>query len=247
MTCGIYSITSPSGKCYIGSSVNIESRWQQHRWHLRHGAHHAFKLQHAYKKYGLTALEFCIIEVCSKENIVFVEQQYLDTYKPKYNSSTSAHHPMADLKIRAKVTATMRTPEAREKAKQRNLARGASAHLQTPQARDKMRETMRSPSYRDAAKEKSILLNSIKFTRTQEAQSKMLSAVQTPQHRKACYDRNIKVMKPVICASKGVKYISVKEAGRVCGVHNASISQAAIKGCKAGGHNWYFTEVDIVI
>jgi predicted GIY-YIG superfamily endonuclease len=30
MTCGIYILTSPSGKKYIGQSINIENRFWKH-------------------------------------------------------------------------------------------------------------------------------------------------------------------------------------------------------------------------
>ena len=56
--CGIYAITSPSGKQYIGSARSFRERWQKHLKDLRNGKHHSPGLQHAFNKYGESALRF---------------------------------------------------------------------------------------------------------------------------------------------------------------------------------------------
>jgi predicted GIY-YIG superfamily endonuclease len=49
-TCGIYYIKNIiNGKIYIGSSVQIGIRWQQHKAALRENKHHCIYLQHAWK------------------------------------------------------------------------------------------------------------------------------------------------------------------------------------------------------
>ena len=46
MTTGIYLIQhKASGKRYIGSSINIEQRWRQHRHSLSRGKHSSKELQ----------------------------------------------------------------------------------------------------------------------------------------------------------------------------------------------------------
>jgi len=82
--CGIYKITSPSGKCYIGSSKNISSRLVQHKSSLRDGKHHNKHLQNAYNKYdGNFTYETLVL--CPEQDRKFIEQQYLILYKPAYN------------------------------------------------------------------------------------------------------------------------------------------------------------------
>ena len=46
---GIYKLTSPSGKCYIGQSKNIYQRFRDHK---RANKHKHCKLYVAIKKYG---------------------------------------------------------------------------------------------------------------------------------------------------------------------------------------------------
>lgn len=74
---GIYAITSPSGKRYIGSAVNIRRRWREHRSALIRGIHHCKPLQRAYVKYA-GDFEWSVLVLCPKEELVREEQQQID-------------------------------------------------------------------------------------------------------------------------------------------------------------------------
>lgn len=67
-TCGIYKITNQiNGKCYIGQSVNIERRWQEHK---RFNSREQLAIIHqAFRKYGLENFSFEILEECSQEQL----------------------------------------------------------------------------------------------------------------------------------------------------------------------------------
>ena len=76
---GIYLIiNSENGKIYIGSSIDIEGRFYEHCYHLNLGNHKNPKLQAAWNFYGADAFHFCIVEECSLENLLSVEQAWLD-------------------------------------------------------------------------------------------------------------------------------------------------------------------------
>lgn len=76
MTCGIYSIENKlNGKSYIGSSINIERRWEIHRWHLRKGHHHSQKLQRAWDKYGGEFL-FLILEIVDDQRDLIERERH---------------------------------------------------------------------------------------------------------------------------------------------------------------------------
>ena len=90
MQTGVYKITSPSGKMYIGSAINFNTRWKSHLGRLRNSKHHSRALQSAYKKYGEGNLIFNIILFCSKENLIMYEQLAIDNFKPTYNMSPTA-------------------------------------------------------------------------------------------------------------------------------------------------------------
>lgn len=86
MNTGIYSISSPSGKFYIGSAVSFNHRWGVHRHLLRKGTHYSKQLQRAFNKYGEVGLVFKKLLICSKEDLIFYEQRAVDILKPVYNS-----------------------------------------------------------------------------------------------------------------------------------------------------------------
>lgn len=82
---GIYTITSPSGKQYVGSSISIKRRWVTHRNLLRRGIHHCTGLQHAWNKYGEEGLVFEQIIICEPKNLTMFEQRSMDVLRPAYN------------------------------------------------------------------------------------------------------------------------------------------------------------------
>lgn len=85
MKSGIYKITnSVNGKFYIGSSADIDYRWDEHKQYLNGGYHINPKLQNAWNFYGSDKFLFEIIEETSSEKIVLLdrEQHYLDLFKP---------------------------------------------------------------------------------------------------------------------------------------------------------------------
>lgn len=83
---GVYKIVNVSnGKCYVGSSVQVESRIFKHLGFLRRGDHPNAHLQAAFLKYGEQAFDFELLEVCDKELLLKREQFYLDALVPEYN------------------------------------------------------------------------------------------------------------------------------------------------------------------
>lgn len=77
-TSGIYKITAPSGRSYIGSAVNFRRRWNGHKTRLRNNRHHCPGLQQAALKYGLDSLVFSIVELVPRDRLLHREQEYLD-------------------------------------------------------------------------------------------------------------------------------------------------------------------------
>ncbi len=84
---GIYKITNIiTEDFYIGSSVDLRSRINQHKSKLKNRSHPNNYLQNVYNKYGINNLSFEIVEhVDNKINLIFKEQFYIDTLNPRYN------------------------------------------------------------------------------------------------------------------------------------------------------------------
>lgn len=131
---GIYKIASPSGKFYIGSTIEFHKRFRKHRERLLRGDHFNINLQRAANKYGLDALTFSIVKECPVDKLLEREQHYLDTLRPSYNISKAAGAPMLGLKHTEAAKAKMslihkgskRSEETRERMRAAIRARGIS-------------------------------------------------------------------------------------------------------------------------
>ena len=92
---GIYFIKSKCkpDRIYVGSTVNIEKRFWQHKSNLRNNNHHSRKLQNHYNKYGFEDLEFTPMVIGVKpEELIQLEQDCLDSFKPYFNISPTARN-----------------------------------------------------------------------------------------------------------------------------------------------------------
>lgn len=79
-TSGVYQILCvPTGKVYVGSSLNIAERWWEHRAALRAGNHQNSHLHHAWHKYGEAQFRFSILEFVEPSELIEVEQKWIDS------------------------------------------------------------------------------------------------------------------------------------------------------------------------
>lgn len=64
---GIYKITNPKGKIYIGQSIDIERRFKEYK-----GVYckNQRKLYYSLKKYGWENHKFEVIEECNEKNLI---------------------------------------------------------------------------------------------------------------------------------------------------------------------------------
>lgn len=74
---GIYKITNKvNGKIYIGQSIHIEKRWQEHC----QPSNNKSLIAKAIKKYGKENFLFEVIEQCTKEELLEKEEYYIKMY-----------------------------------------------------------------------------------------------------------------------------------------------------------------------
>jgi len=94
MISGIYKITNTkTNKVYIGSAVNIITRWYQHKTALNKNRHHSIKLQRSYNKHGKNNFIFEVIEKTDIDELILKEQHYIDLfdcYENGYNCIPTA-------------------------------------------------------------------------------------------------------------------------------------------------------------
>lgn len=81
--CGIYKITSPSGRIYIGQSSNINFRWNQYK--KLQACNKQILLFRSFKKYGVDNHIFEIIEECPN-NLLNKKERFWQDYYDVLNS-----------------------------------------------------------------------------------------------------------------------------------------------------------------
>jgi group I intron endonuclease len=82
MKTGIYAIKNlANGKVYVGQSVNLDKRKQNHFWALEYGNHFNSHLQKAFNKYGKNNFEFHILEETEEGLLDVQERLWIKHYK----------------------------------------------------------------------------------------------------------------------------------------------------------------------
>ncbi len=95
---GVYKISyNDSNRVYIGSTTqSFYIRWIQHMWEFRNNCHTNPKMMNVVNKYGLSSLNFEIIEVVKGNNKILEREQYYidfyDAYNNGLNCSPSAYN-----------------------------------------------------------------------------------------------------------------------------------------------------------
>ena len=86
--CGVYKITNTiTGDFYIGSSKNIKRRLASHKWPSMWNKQPNNKLYQDMQKYGLDKFSFQILEEVEVDKLKEAEQQFIEKFKPTYNSN----------------------------------------------------------------------------------------------------------------------------------------------------------------
>lgn len=90
MTCCIYRLISPSGKSYIGQSIDFKRRLNEHKIGAEKKKNLP-KLYQAFKKYGFENFSIEILEECSKDILNEREIYWInfyDSYNNGYNCTS---------------------------------------------------------------------------------------------------------------------------------------------------------------
>lgn len=133
-TSGIYRIICvPTGKFYIGSSVQLRSRWSQHLYDFRNSIHKNPHLQSAWNKHGEQCFVFEVLELTLPDFQLEREQYWLDKLQPfgkkGFNINREANKPT-------------NSPETREKIRQAVLG-----HTLCPESRAKISASKTGHTY----------------------------------------------------------------------------------------------------
>ena len=94
---GVYKITNIiNGKIYVGESLNIDKRWEEHKLELENREHHSYKLQEDYYTYGKDNFKFEILETIDDDLKQIIQKCLLyileDKYIKQYNSINKGYN-----------------------------------------------------------------------------------------------------------------------------------------------------------
>jgi hypothetical protein len=215
---GIYKITSPSGKIYIGQSINIEKRFNQYKNMNKKGI--GIYLYNSIKKHGWENHKKEIIEECSIEQLDEREIYYINCYNTineglnlKEGGGFGCHNDETKNLIRLKAIGRKLSKEAKQKISQSKI--GNKYNL----GRKHSDEIKQSFKYKNRKKGKI----------TPERNKKIKEKLQKPILQ---YDLNGNFIK---------EWISQTEASQVLNINQPSISNCLKNRSKtAGRYIWKY-------
>ena len=191
METGIYAITNTvTGKSYVGSAVNIRTRFAVHRNQLNAHRHCNPKLQNSWNKHGLYAFEFRVLEHCEKTVLAEREQHWMDALDAVtcgYNvypfARTSVGHRVS-VETRMKIADKRRGMRASNETREL-LSRIQSGRKKNPTEVEKRATAMRGKRHSDETKLKLrtiALARPVDWVKIRKMHAALEGREQTPEH-----------------------------------------------------------------
>jgi group I intron endonuclease len=140
---GIYVITNDiDARIYIGSATSFKQRYAVHKKKITHNEGCNPKLKNFANKYGIEHLTFSAVHACEKEDLLKMEQLYLDVFQPfddnGFNIARKAGSPIG----------YKHTQEAKDKMK------GRPGHKWDEEQKKLFSEMKKGKKMKDSVKEK---------------------------------------------------------------------------------------------
>jgi group I intron endonuclease len=234
---GIYKITSPSGRIYIGQSIDLKQRIKVYRSNPKR-AKGQTKLYNSFMKYGVENHKFEIIELCLGKYLNNMERYYQDKFDCIENG----------LNLRYTTTETKSGKMSKESVDKmihykRNLPDEVRKKLSDIRKGKPIKATMLGKNHSEETKRKISDGNKGKV-RTKEHSENISNA---KKGMIVSIETRVKKSKPVIQYDLDgnfiAEYYSCREATRQTGVHNGDlISVCKGKYKQAGGYKWRYKD-----
>jgi len=220
---GIYKITNPSGKIYIGQSLNIKRRWNEHKYSINKQQP---KLFNSFKKHGWGKHIFEILEECSIEQLnekeIYWKKYYLNKVKENWKQV-----------LFCSLFDTGGGPKS-ENIKQK-ISNSKKGYKFSQESKQKMKKSALGRKNTNAQKEK--LSKSLK-----KYYSKHDGSFKGKNHTE---ESKLKISKPILAFKDGIlkeEYLSLKEAGEAHKTHSGNIIKAMKRNGTLHGLVWKYKE-----
>lgn len=180
--CGVYAIRClVSGAVYVGSSVDIDRRWNNHEHLLKGGRHYNRRLQDEWNNHGRAAFSFGVVVLAGRHELVELEREHTARARACGVVLNVSNNPMAGrgCKPRADLSALPWDQVAWAEKGDRRIARelGCSANAVIARRPHDVPTPGGSRSYIASATKKSL---SILSDDEKRARSRRLLAARTP-------------------------------------------------------------------
>jgi group I intron endonuclease len=186
---GIYKITSPSKKIYIGQSIDIERRFKEYK---KLQCNQSLKLYNSLKKHGYENHIFEILEECSKPQLNEKEENYILSF--------NSHIDGLNIKLASKPAWTgKKRPEHSEFLKKNG---SGLSYIRTQEHKDNLKEKL---SGKKLSKELCEKISKNKIGK----KTKKIICIETQQifnSIKECSE-NLNISKGCICSFVKGKYL----------------------------------------
>lgn len=262
---GVYAIKGPNDCVYIGSTVNADRRWEEHKRALRKGCHHSKYLQRAWDKHGMNAFEFILIEpVPSNTRLIRREQVWIDAMlstlprRYLYNTSPTAGRALGVKRTSDQIEemrrrATGKKQSAETIQKRANKLRGIKRPLLSDEERDlRHRARVRSEAERQKEKRRLLRESGIVFKKprlgishTPETRAKLSAAhtgkvITLDQANKTALSKSGGKIY-VIVAPNGTQYDGVVNVSSFAQEHGirGNLLRSVLRGERAHTQGWY--------
>jgi group I intron endonuclease len=169
---GIYKITSPSGRIYIGQSINIERRWSTYH---NKDCKEQIKLNRSFKKYGKDKHTFEIIEECEIEHLNTRERYWQEIYDCLENglncllTQTDEKPKVLSAETRQKI----RSSRLGQKANKETLLKMSSARLGKKHSKETKSKMSSARMGKKPSKETCLKISISKTGRKHSVESRM--------------------------------------------------------------------------
>lgn len=206
---GIYKITSPSNKIYIGQSINIEDRLKRYKYFI---SKKQTKLYYSISKYGYDAHKFEVVEECEVENLNERERYWQDYF----DCLTSG--------LNCRLTATKDISGYISKESKKKMSEIKIGTVRTQETKDKISKFRTGMKFSEETKQRMKTAQQNKnYKHSEETLLKLSNA------KKGKVSNNIK---PIIDLLTMIEYTSINEASEKLNINYNKLYYHVRKGIK---------------